>query len=392
MRSLLTVILTLIPASALTDESQQNRYEALVNEFDSAYKTAVDALKKATNDDERIKASLRLPKPNEFAIRFLRLAEEHPDDPAALDSLIWVASNCLFDPNAEKALTAIAHKHCRSERIKDFCGQCSVYGEPFPPYEEMLRAVLANNPHREVQGAACLALADYLKMAKERTESNLVKLALGGAPSLGAVQKMNVQKMTERGLDKVADESAALFRRVMDDYPDLRLEKNYPANAAELAKEQLFVLRNLCVGRKAPEIIGSDIHGKPMKLSDHRGKVVVLDFGSHRSCGVCRQYYPFLRSMVEKFKGQPFALLGISVEDDVNELRALAAKGENTWPIWWDGEDLKGPLASQWAIRSMPTFFVLDQTGVIRNKGFIQPGEIEATVDLLLKELGQAER
>ncbi len=129
-----------------------------------------------------------------------------------------------------------------------------------------------------------------------------------------------------------------------------------------------------------------------MRLSDYRGKVVVLDFGSHRSCGVCRQFYPSLRSLVESHKEKPFALLGISVDDDINDLKALAEKGENTWPIWWDGETGEGPIASQWAIRALPTIFVLDPKGVIRNKGSIQANEIEATVDMLLKETGATRR
>ena len=41
-------------------------------------------------------------------------------------------------------------------------------------------------PYRQVKGAACLALADYLKMAKETTESRLVKIALNGEQSLDA--------------------------------------------------------------------------------------------------------------------------------------------------------------------------------------------------------------
>jgi peroxiredoxin len=251
----------------------------------------------------------------------------------------------------------------------------------------MLRAVMKDNPHREVKGAACLALADYLKMAKETTESRLVKISIGGEQSLDPAKLTNVERVKDRGLSAVAAESETLFQTVIDRYADIRLECNYPQQAAELARGELFVLRNLGIGQKAPEIVGRDIRGKTMKLSDYHGKVVVLDFGSHRSCGVCRQMYPYLRSMVEKFRDKPFALLGISVEDDIKELVALAEKGENTWPIWWDGENLEGPIASQWVIRSMPTFFVLDEKGVIRNKGFIQPVEIEATVNMLLNEM-----
>jgi hypothetical protein len=97
--------------------------------------------------------------------------------------------------------------------------------------------------------------------------------------------------------------------------------------------------------------------------------------------------YPYLRSMVERSSDKPFAVLRISVEDDIKDLVALAEKGENTWPIRWVGGNLEGPIASQWVIRSMPTFYVLDEKGVIRNKGFIQPVEIEATVNMLLSEM-----
>ena len=80
-------------------------------------------------------------------------------------------------------------------------------------------------------------------------------------------------------------------------------------------------------------------------------------------------------------------MLGISVDDDVAELKRLAEKREITWPIWYDGENEEGPIASRWVIRGMPTFYVLDDRGVIRNKGSLQVDEIGATVDMLLKEM-----
>jgi len=390
MRRAVMCLLALVTTFGPAEESPRVQYDSLIREFDTAYKSSIEALTKGADDQERLKASLGRPQPHEYAPRFFAIAAKHPEDPVALDALTWIASKCVFGPHAEKAMAMIARDHGRSERLKDFCGECSRYGEPFPPYEEMLRAVLKDSPHRQVKGAAFLALADYLKMAKETTESRLVKIALNGEQSLDKAKLANVQRMRDRGLEAVAAESEALFQKVIDQYADIRIESNYPQNAAELAKGELHVLRNLCIERKAPDIVGKDIRGKAMRLADYRGKVVVLDFGSHRSCGVCRQMYPYFRSMVEKYREKPFALLGISVEDDVKDLVALAEKGENTWPIWWDGENMEGPLASQWVIRSMPTIFVLDQKGVIRNKGFIQPGEIEATVDMLLKELAAA--
>ena len=54
--------------------------------------------------------------------------------------------------------------------------------------------------------------------------------------------------------------------------------KYYSMTLAEAAKGDLFELRNLTIGKIAPEIEGEDIDGKKFKLSEYRGKVVVLDF------------------------------------------------------------------------------------------------------------------
>lgn len=387
MRSVLIVLFAFLPAAETIEDSPRSQFESLAKEFETAYKAAMEAYSTATTDEGRIAASLRRPQPQELAPRFFALAEKYRDDPAAIDSLVWIASNCIFGPQSEKALGILASKYSRSERLKDFCGECARYGEPFAPYEDMLRAVLKDNSHREVRARACLALATYLKMAKETTESHLIRVSLQVGFRRGPESLANFDRVKKRGLDKVASESATLFEEVIDRYADVRIENNYPNKASEFAKEQLFELRNLVIGAKAPAIEGNDILGKAMKLSDYRGKVIVLDFGSHRSCGVCRQMYPGLRQLVKRYQGKPAVLLGINVDDDVKELKTLSEKGEVTWPIWWDGENLEGPLTAQWVVRSMPTFYILDDTGVIRNKGFLQFDEISGTVDMLLKEM-----
>ena len=49
----------------------------------------------------------------------------------------------------------------------------------------------------------------------------------------------------------------------------------------ESAEKKLFLLRRLLAGKPAPEIVGEDMFGKKMKLSDYRGKVVMLSFWGH---------------------------------------------------------------------------------------------------------------
>ncbi len=373
MRQIMAGMLALVFTLGAADDSPRGRYEALTREYDSA-RGAVGS---------RVM-------PQDFAPRFFALAEAHRGEPVALDALTWIASKCLFGPESTKALEILARDHSRSQGIKAYCGECARYGEPFLPYENLLRAVLNDNPQRDAQAAACVALASYLKMAKEKTESHLVRTALHAGRPFRPESLENFEQIKKRGLDKVAAESEALFERAIALYAEVRLEENFPPEVARFAREQLLELRTLSIGQTAPEIAGKDIRGKSMRLSDQRGKVVVLDFGSHRSCAVCRQMYPGLRMLAGRIEGKRCALLGISVDDDVAELKQLADKGEVTWPIWYDGENEEGPIASRWVIRSMPTFYVLDQKGVIRNKGFLQVDEIDATVNMLLNEMGEA--
>jgi AhpC/TSA family len=66
-------------------------------------------------------------------------------------------------------------------------------------------------------------------------------------------------------------QSEELFERAAEKYGDVIGNK---------AKRQFFTLRFLSVGKVAPDIKGEDQDGKPLKLSDYRGKVVLLDFWS----------------------------------------------------------------------------------------------------------------
>src|SRR5262249_44970220 len=125
---------------------------------------------------------------------------------------------------------------------------------PDPAVEKLLRALLDKSPHRALQGQACFALAQYLK-----------NLADQGRPA---------------DPEKVTKEAEALFQRVIDNYADVRDQAN--RNLASLAKSPLRALRAaIVVGKPVPEIRAEDLDGAQFKLSDYRGKVVLLDFWGH---------------------------------------------------------------------------------------------------------------
>ena len=95
-----------------------------------------------------------------------------------------------------------------------------------------------------------------------------------------------------------------------------------------LAEAALFELRNLAVGKPAPDIEGEDVHGKRFKLSDYRGKVIVLSF-SGNWCGPCRAMYPLERELVSRLKDRPFAMLGVNTDPERETLRKSIQRGKS---------------------------------------------------------------
>ena len=98
---------------------------------------------------------------------------------------------------------------------------------------------MAKSPHKSVRGAAVLTLGERLKRNGDSAEAE------------------------------------KLFEQAVAEFSDVKLGTQ---SVGDRAQNELFEIHNLGIGKTAPEIEGADIDGKPIKLSDYRGKVVVLDF------------------------------------------------------------------------------------------------------------------
>ena len=94
--------------------------------------------------------------------------------------------------------------------------------------------------------------------------------------------------------------------------------------------------------------------------------------------------YPHERSLVDRLKDQPFALVGVNSDQDMGKLKARLAEENITWPSFRDGST-SGPIATAWNIPAWPTIYVLDQKGVIRVKN-VRGEELDRWVDRLLRE------
>ena len=133
---------------------------------------------------------------------------------------------------------------------------------------------------------------------------------------------------------------------------------------------QMMEIKPISVGHKAPDFTIAGIDGKPISLSDFKGKYVMLDFWASW-CGPCRQENPNVVKQYAIYKPLGFNILGISLDEDRNKWLQAVATDKLTWQ---HGSDLKtwdGPTEKLYHVLAIPSNFIIDPQGIIVAKNII---------------------
>ena len=271
-------LLVLLPAArALDSPGPAGPYQALVAEYEQGVKDFIKALGAAKDNAERQKVFDEKNPRILFAPRFLELAQKHPRDAAGVDALVWVFSNSP-DPALgrlrRRALGLVRREYLQSDKIAPLCEALADGLDQGS--RDLLQTTLDKSPHANVKAAACLALAANLQNRARlvRQFKERPGLARACEDQMGKEAVEEIKKKGEEGLNR---EAVQYLERVVKDFPDARDEKG--RSLAQDAKNKIDgILHPLTVGTVAPEVEGEDTDGKAFKLSDYRGKVVLLDF------------------------------------------------------------------------------------------------------------------
>ena len=97
--------------------------------------------------------------------------------------------------------------------------------------------------------------------------------------------------------------------------------------------------------------------------------------------------YPHERSLVERLKDKPFAIIGVNSDIDKKKLAIRMEKEKITWRSFWCGEEnTGGPIPTAWNVRGWPTLYVIDAKGVIRAKNLRDEKKLDKLIDELVAE------
>ena len=222
--------------------------EAEWNTLNQDHRTALtkfyEPYNKAKTEEERAKIQLDYTKfPSlEFLPKFQSLAKRAKGKEIGAKALLWVVQNGQSPEGGNnkpvlEAIKSLMADYIQSPVMEQLAAYLRYsYNIGAKTTSEALRKILAESKIRKVQAAALFHLGSLL-MSDQKGESSEVK---------------------------------SLFERLQKEYSDTRYAKQ--------AEGSIFEMENLQIGKTAPEMEGTDHEGKTFKLSEYKGKVVVLDF------------------------------------------------------------------------------------------------------------------
>ena len=137
---------------------------------------------------------------------------------------------------------------------------------------------------------------------------------------------------------------------------------------AEAEEDLVRSIRHGTVGATLPEVAGTRVDGVEELLSDYRGRVVLLDFWA-TWCVPCIDVLPDLRKLVEELPADRFALVAISVDEELETVTRFMEDEPMPWTNWHAG--LGSDIARLLRVQAYPTYVLVDETGriLVRPRG-----------------------
>jgi len=239
---------------------------------------------------------------------------------------------------------------------------------------------------------ACAVLDVPLKPWIQSTTGNSIVKNLGGSERMvidtqtGLLLSVRTIQDIDHGSGGYTIDRTYMLRRfaygVALDAGLLKLPSGDMREVKELSRWNAARIKKELAGNPAPDLALTDIHGKPLKLSDAKGKTVLLDFWT-TWCPPCRADSPALDKLYQKYGQQDLLIVGISVSEERATVEKFLSEHPHSFPVALTTENA---MPRAYRIGAFPTYIVINRDGTVASavegeKGF-------ADLRKLLKKAG----
>jgi thiol-disulfide isomerase/thioredoxin len=135
-------------------------------------------------------------------------------------------------------------------------------------------------------------------------------------------------------------------------------------NADPLPDVRALVARLVAFQSAPIDLKFTAVDGTPVDLASLRGKVVLLDFWA-TWCPPCRAKVPEVVAAYQKYHGQGFEVVGISLDQDKQALLDFTSQNGMPWPQYFDGQGWKNAISTRFGINLIPNMWLLDRKGML---------------------------
>jgi thiol-disulfide isomerase/thioredoxin len=227
----------------------------------------------------------------------------------------------------------------------------------------VLEKEVGGNEAKNLPAKSALVLGRWWKNSKdtaaqEKILATVVDMAKSDPTNEKLLQTLEIMARVGASSDELALRVVQVIRKTLKGDAAKRIAAELDPNGA---------LRELL--DKPLVVVGRTTTGKSLTTADLKGKVVLVDFWA-TWCGPCNAEIPRVKELYKTYHSKGLEIVGVDCDSDDDTVNAFIKDKEMPWTQLREesqSEEPWHPLAKQWGVAGIPTMFLLDKKGILRD-------------------------